>query len=105
MALSFEEKKRRLEAGGWKMGNAEDFLGLSPAESEYIDVKLALSRAIKKIRSDRNLTQIQTAKILKTSQSRVVKMEKGDASVSADLLLRAVFSLGLTKEKLIRILS
>ena len=103
--MTFEEKKKRLEAGGWKMGNAEDFLGLSPAESEYIDVKLALSRKLKEVRSQKNLSQIEAAKILKTSQSRIVKMEKGDASVSTDLLLKGLFSLGVKKKNLAKILS
>jgi hypothetical protein len=29
-------KKRKLEAKGWKVGNADEFLGLSPEESAYI---------------------------------------------------------------------
>ena len=105
MALTFEEKKKRLEDAGWRVGNAEDLLGLSPAESEYIDVKIALSRKLKEVRLQRNLSQIETAKILKTSQSRVVKMEKGDASVSTDLLIKGLFSLGVKKKNLAKILS
>lgn len=103
--MTFEEKKKRLEGAGWKMGNAEDFLGLSAAESEYIDVKLALSRKLKEIRAQKNLSQVEAAKILKTSQSRIVKMEKGDASVSTDLLLKGLFSLGVKKKNLAKILS
>jgi predicted XRE-type DNA-binding protein len=105
MKLTFEEKKKRLENAGWKVGNAEDLLGLSPAESEYIDVKIALSRKLREIRQQRNLSQIETAKILKTSQSRIVKMEKGDASVSTDLLIKGLFSLGVKRKNLAKILS
>ncbi len=34
--------------------------------------------------------------MLKTSQPRVAMMEKGDPSVSLDLLVRALFLLGVT---------
>ena len=103
--MTFEEKKKRLEAAGWKVGNAEDFLGLTPEESAYIDVKIALSDNFKVLRQQRKLSQVQTAQILKTSQSRVAKMEKGDPSVSTDLLLKALFTLGMKKKNLGRILS
>jgi DNA-binding transcriptional regulator YiaG len=103
--MTFEEKKKRLIAAGWQVGNTEDFLELTPEESAYIDIKIALSDHFKALRLKRKLSQIQTARLLKTSQSRVAKMEKGDPSVSADLLLKALFSLGLKKKNLGRILS
>ena len=31
-----EEKKRRLEAAGWKVGDATEFLGLSPEEVQLV---------------------------------------------------------------------
>ena len=37
---------------------------------------------------------IQLAKLLKSSQSRVAKMEAGDPTVSADLLLRSLRATG-----------
>lgn len=51
-------------------------------KSEYIDLKLALSKALAKHRKKNNLTQAQLAKMLKSSQSRIAKMEKGDPTVS-----------------------
>ena len=38
-------KKKRLEAGGWKVGSAAEFLSLSSEEAAYIELKLALSKA------------------------------------------------------------
>ncbi|MGV8082343.1 MAG: hypothetical protein AB2L09_01725 [Coriobacteriia bacterium] len=35
------EKQERLEAAGWKVGDASEFLGLSPDEAEYVELKLA----------------------------------------------------------------
>ena len=38
---------KRLEKAGWKVGTVAEFLGLSEAESEYIELMLALSDDIK----------------------------------------------------------
>ena len=37
-------KQKKLEEKGWKVGTAEEFLGLSPAESRCIEKKLAKSK-------------------------------------------------------------
>ena len=37
-------KQKMLEKKGWKVGTAEEFLGLSPAESSCIEKKLAKSK-------------------------------------------------------------
>ena len=37
-------KKARLTKKGWTFGSAETFLGLTPEESAYIDIKLGLAR-------------------------------------------------------------
>jgi len=41
---------------------------------------------------------------LKSSQSRVAKIEVGDPSVSVDLLIRSLFALGVTKSELAKML-
>jgi hypothetical protein len=38
-------KRKMLEKKGWKVGTAEEFLGLSPVESRYIELKFAMSRS------------------------------------------------------------
>ena len=80
------KKKKVLESKGYKVGTVKEFLGLSSEESEYIELKLALSEALIKRRKKSKLTQAQLAKILKSSQSRVAKMEKGDPTVSVTFL-------------------
>lgn len=39
-----EEKKKRLEAKGWKVGTVAEFLELTPEEGMLVEIKLALSR-------------------------------------------------------------
>jgi DNA-binding XRE family transcriptional regulator len=91
-------KRKKLEAAGWKVGTVDEFLGLSTPESELIELKLALSRQLKQLRSEKQLTQEDLAKIMESSQSRIAKIEAGDASVSLDLIIRAIFSTGATRE-------
>ena len=45
-------------------------------------------------RKRRGLSQVELARRLKSSQSRIAKMEAGDTSVSVDLLVRALFAIG-----------
>ena len=95
-----KNKKRRLEAKGYRVGDAEDFLGLSAEESAYIDMKMALSQALVQRRKRRRLTQIELARKLNSSQSRVAKMEKGDPTVTVDLLVKALLTMGATRRSI-----
>ena len=95
-----KRKKGNLESKGYKVGSVEEFLGLSTEESEYIELKLALSDALAKRRKKSKLTQAQLAKMLKSSQSRVAKMEKGDPTVSVDLLVKSLLAMGADKKSI-----
>ena len=95
-------KKARLEAKGWKVGTASEFLKLSAEESAYVEMKLALSRSLQERRRRKRLTQHELARLLRSSQSRVAKMEAGDPSVSIDLLIRSLLVLGTPKKTLLR---
>ena len=97
-------KKKKLEAAGWRVGTTQDFLGLSNEESAFIEVKLTLSRRFKEQRTRQGLTQEQAASLLKSSQSRVAKMEAGDVSVSLDLLVRSLLALGVSRKDLGRMI-
>lgn len=97
-------KRKRLESAGWRVGSAADFLGLSPAESAILELKLMLVDELKRRRRSERLTQTEVAKRLRSSQSRVAKMEAGDASVSLDLLVRSVLELGASRRDLARLL-
>jgi DNA-binding XRE family transcriptional regulator len=98
-------KRKRLEAKGWKVGTAAEFLRLSPEEAAYVEFKLALSKSLQEGRRHRKLTQHQLARLLQSSQSRVAKMEAGDPSVSLDLLVRSLLTLGTPRKTIARILA
>ena len=98
-------KQKKLEKKGWKVGSTTDFLELSEEESAYIDLKLSLSSALKKQRLKKKLSQVQLAKKMNSSQSRVAKMEAGDPSVSIDLLVKSLLALGASKKELAKTIS
>lgn len=98
-------KRKKLEAKGWKVGSAGDFLSLSPEEISYVELKLALSTSLKERRAREKLSQVEVAKIVKTSQSRVAKMEAGDPSVSIDLLIKSLLALGASPKDLAKAIS
>lgn len=99
-----QAKRRRLEAKGWKVGSAADFLELSREESVYVELKLRLSDALRQCRKRLGLSQTATAVKLKSSQSRVAKMEANDPGVSLDLLIRSLIELGFSRQGLARIM-
>ena len=90
---------------GWQVGTVADFLGLTPEESAYIELKLALSANLRKWREEKKLTQVELAERIQSSQSRVAKMEAGDPSVSLDLLVRTLFALGVTPDSLAQMIT
>src|SRR5437867_5875563 len=98
-----DEKRRRLEAKGWKVGTAKEFLGLTDEEAAYVELKSRLANSLKARRRSRHMTQVALARALRSSQSRVAKMEAGDPSVSIDLLIRSLLALGTSVRELSRI--
>ena len=88
------QKTKRLQAAGWKVGDATEFLGLSPEEAALIEFKLALATRVRELRVSQGLTQVQLAKAIGSSQSRIAKLEAADPTVSTDFMLRSFFKLG-----------
>jgi hypothetical protein len=97
-----KRKRARLEAVGWVVGTAKEFLGLSDAEAALIETKILLSRAMRDRRKREGLSQEDLARRQRSSQSRVAKMEAGDPSVSMDLLVRSLFVFGASSDDLAR---
>ena len=80
-----EAKTAKLERAGWKLGTPKELLGLTDEEAALIEIKLALARGIRERRLSLRLTQEDLAKQLRSSQSRIAKMEASDATVSMGL--------------------
>ena len=97
------DKRKRLEAAGWRVGDTRDFLGLTPGEAEFVEIKLALARRLRELREERNWTQAEFARRVGSGQSRVAKMEAADATVSVDLLVRSLLAAGADRRELGRV--
>jgi DNA-binding XRE family transcriptional regulator len=97
------ETRRRLERAGWRVGDAKDFLQLSPGEAEFVEIKLALARRVRELREEHNWTQAEFARRVGSSQSRVAKMEAADPTVSVDLLVRSLLAAGADRRELGRV--
>lgn len=96
------EKRKRLEAAGFCVGDATDFLQLLPEEVAFVEMKLSLSRYLKELRLKNKLSQENLAKKINSSQSRVAKIEAADPSVSLDLVVRTILAIGATREDVAR---
>lgn len=93
-------KKRKLQTKGWRLGDAADFLGLSAEERALLELKAELGRKLRHKRIERNWTQSHFAEVVRSSQSRVAKMESGDPTVSLDLLVKSLLAVGVTRKDL-----
>ena len=98
-------KADRLRAAGWKVGDARGFLKLSEEEACLIELKLAFANFLHTERRRRDLTQSALAKKIGSSQSRIAKIEAGDASVSLDLMFRTALCLGASLREVGRAIS
>lgn len=87
-------KRQAIEAAGWKVGDAADFLEMSDEERQLLDTRMALAVAIRQQRAMSKLSQKQLGARLKTSQPRVAKIERAAADVSMDQLVRALTAAG-----------
>jgi predicted XRE-type DNA-binding protein len=102
MALS-AEKKARIKAMGGRVTTVEEWLDLTPEEVAVIDMKIRLGEQLKAQRRRKRLSQERVAKILQTSQGRVSKLEKGQATL--DQLARSVLALGGSTKEVARAIS
>jgi DNA-binding transcriptional regulator YiaG len=92
------KKRKRLEEKGWRVGTVQEALGLTDQEMVVIEMKLALSDAIRSIRERKKVTQAALAKLMGSSQPRVATLETGEATL--DLMVRALLALGSTPRQI-----
>jgi len=89
-----EARRKRLEAAGWVSGDYGDFLGLTEAERQHVELLGALSRAVKRLRESRGLTQRALARRIESTPASVARIETTAHEVTLDLMFRAFFEVG-----------
>jgi hypothetical protein len=88
------EKRKALEAAGWRFGDAADFLGMTEEERQLLDARVEAALAVRRQREAVKLSQKQLASRIKTSQPRIAKIEQAARDVSLDQMLRAFVAAG-----------
>jgi hypothetical protein len=88
---------------GWVEGSVDELLELAPWESELIELRLALADAVREKRSRQGLSQKELADRVGSTQPRVARLEQAEASL--DVILRAVFALGASRDEVGRIVA
>src|SRR5437773_2256991 len=88
------EKRKALEAAGWRFGDAADFLGMTDEERQLLDARVELGLAVRRQRQALKLSQKQLADRIKTTQPRIAKIERAARDVSLDQILRAYAAAG-----------
>jgi predicted XRE-type DNA-binding protein len=94
------EKRKALEAAGFRFGDAADFLELTEEERMLVELRVKLAQAIRQRREQSNLSQKQVAARIKSSQPRVAKIEAASPDVSLDQMFRGLFAVGGTMDDL-----
>ena len=93
-----QSKRKALEQRGYKISDTAEFLGLTEEEAAYVEMKVTLAKSVKSLRKSKGLSQVEVAKSIGSSQSRIAKMEAGDPSVSTDMMLKTLLALGATRK-------
>ena len=88
------EKRKALEAAGWKFGDAGDFLAMTDEERQMLDLRVDAALAVRRQREAMKLSQQELARRIHTSQPRIVKIEKAAKDVTLDQILRAYAAAG-----------
>ena len=92
--------KQKLRTAGFAVGDAREFLGLSSEDAALIELKVQLVEMLRRARRASGLTQRQLARLIRSSQSRVAKLEAGGADASLDLICKALFALGVSRQRI-----
>ena len=88
------KKREALEAAGFRVGNAEDFLELSDGESKVVELRIRLAEGVRRLREAGGLSQQEVATKLSTTQPRIARIESAAKGISLDQMFRALFSVG-----------
>jgi DNA-binding XRE family transcriptional regulator len=94
------DRKKKLEAAGFKFGTVGELFKLSKAEELLVEMKVALAEAIRELREEHSLSQADLARLIGSGQARVSKLERSLESTSLDTLFRCMLVLGASRQDL-----
>ena len=86
-------EKKAIEDAGFHVTTVREFLDLTDAENELVELRVAISLAVREAESA-GVTQSQLAERVESSQPRIARIEAAGPGVSLDLMFRSYFALG-----------
>jgi len=87
-----------------RIGAPRELLSLTPEEEALIEIEPALAKSLRARRKDLGLSQTLVVRRIRSSRSRVAKMEGGDALVSIARLVRSLLAIGATRKDVARVI-
>ena len=94
------EKMKRIKAAGYKVTTADEWLGLTPEESQLVDIRLALAEQLEEVRKEKGISQAQLAAKMGAKQSGIARMVNRPETSSMDNLLKGLIALGVPISKI-----
>ena len=94
------EKMKRIKAAGYKVTTADEWLGLTPEESQLVDIRLALAEQLEEVRREKGISQAQLAAKMGTKQSGIARMVNRPETSSMDNLVKGLIALGVPISKI-----
>ena len=94
------EKMKRIKAAGYKVTTADEWLGLTPEESQLVDIRLALAAQLEEVRKEKGISQAQLAAKMGTKQSGIARMVNRPETSSMDNLVKGLIALGVPISKI-----
>ena len=92
--------KKKLPRGRVE-GSARKLLGLSREESAIVEMRLRLFNEVRSKRLAKGISQRELAARMESTQPRVAKLERGEASF--EMMLLALLALGVSRRKIGRV--
>jgi Helix-turn-helix len=94
MKAMSEKKKIALKAKGYRVGDIDEFLCLSPEELRIVEMRVLVGRLVKEGRTAKKMSQGDLAVRIDSTQARVSKIESAADGVSLDLMFLSFFAVG-----------
>ncbi len=88
------KKRAALEAAGFRVGTVQQFLGLSDAESKLVELRVAIAKKIKGLRTHQGASQGEIAAKFKKTQPQMARIEAAKEGVSLDQMFLGLFAAG-----------
>ena len=94
-----EEKRKRLEEAGMKVGTVAEFLELTPEQEILVEMGALIARLVRETREAKGLSQRQLADLLGKHQPQVARLER-EGRASFESQFAALFKMGVNPQQI-----